>query len=159
MISFDYFTRGDLIMKKSLKVTLLAALAVTLVACASTSVPLSALRSQSVSLADTAPEVREYVGKRPGQHALIARNFEKQPPLVPHTIEKYEISATENACWECHNSDDFKGQKMPMVGRSHLLGPVVADITPKLDMKRWQCDSCHVPQVDAKPLVENAFKG
>ena len=86
------------------------------------------------------------------------RAFEAQPPLIPHTIENYEISATENACWECHNSNDFKGKPMPMVGKSHLLGPVVADVTPKLNMQRWQCDSCHVPQVDAKPLVDNNFK-
>jgi cytochrome c-type protein NapB len=102
---------------------------------------------------------KAYVGKRPGQTPLIVRNFATQPPLIPHTVENYEISATENACWECHNSDEIKGQKMPMVGKSHLLGPVVADVLPKLDMKRWQCDSCHVPLVDAKPLVDNYFKG
>jgi nitrate reductase cytochrome c-type subunit len=26
-------------------------------------------------------------------------------------------------------------------------------------MSRFQCDSCHVPQVDAKPLVETRFIG
>jgi cytochrome c-type protein NapB len=28
-----------------------------------------------------------------------------------------------------------------------------------IDKARWQCNSCHVPQIDAKPLVENVFKG
>ena len=146
-------------MNLTLKVSLAAVVAITLAACASTTMQVNSLRGQNPSTADLAPEVKAYVGKRPGQQALIVRSFENQPPLIPHTIENYEISATENACWECHNSDDLKGKKMPMVGKSHLLGPVVADVTPKLDMKRWQCDSCHVPQVDAKPLVENAFKG
>ncbi len=146
-------------MNLTLKVSLAAVVAITLAACASTAVQVNSLRGQNADTADLAPNAMAYVGKRPGQHALIVRNFENQPPLIPHTIENYEISATENACWECHNSDDLKGQKMPMVGKSHLIGPVVADVTPKLDMKRWQCDSCHVPQVDAKPLVENAFKG
>lgn len=146
-------------MNLTLKVSLAAVVAITLVACASTALQVNSLRGENPSTADVAPAEKVYVGKRPGQQALIVRNFEKQPPLIPHTMENYEISATENACWECHNSDDFKGQKMPMVGKSHLLGPVVADVTPKLDMKRWQCDSCHVPQVDAKPLIENAFKG
>ena len=91
--------------------------------------------------------------------ACASTAVQAQPPLIPHTIENYEISATENACWDCHNSDDFKGKKMPMVGKSHLIGPVVADVTPKLNMQRWQCDSCHVPQVDAQPLVDNVFQG
>jgi cytochrome c-type protein NapB len=145
-------------MNLTLKVSLAAILAITIAACASTAVQVSTLRDSTVTTSDTAPDVKNYVGKRPGQHALIARNFEKQPPLVPHTIEQYEISATENACWDCHNSDDFKGKKMPMVGPSHLLTPAAADATPKLNMQRWQCDNCHVPQVDAKPLVENSFK-
>ena len=29
----------------------------------------------------------------------------------------------------------------------------------EIDKSRWQCNSCHVPQIDAKPLVENVFKG
>jgi cytochrome c-type protein NapB len=147
-------------MSKTFKVTLAAIAAITMVACASTAVQVNSLRGKSVSTADdNALQVKEYVGKRPGQTPLIVRNFEAQPPLIPHTIENYEISATENACWDCHNSDDFKGKKMPMVGKSHLIGPVVADVTPKLNMQRWQCDTCHVPQVDAQPLVDNVFQG
>jgi cytochrome c-type protein NapB len=146
-------------MKMTLKLSLVALLAVTVVACASTAaVQLSSLRDSSVPTTDTAPTEKAYVGKRPGQHALIVRDFEAQPPLVPHTVENYDISAKENACWECHNSDEFKGKKMPMVGKSHLLTPVTADAAPKLNMQRWQCDSCHVPQVDAKPLVDNVFQ-
>jgi nitrate reductase cytochrome c-type subunit len=26
-------------------------------------------------------------------------------------------------------------------------------------MDRFQCDTCHVPQVDAKPLVDSKFVG
>ncbi len=28
-----------------------------------------------------------------------------------------------------------------------------------VEMVRWQCDSCHVAQSDAPPLVENTFVG
>jgi cytochrome c-type protein NapB len=88
------------------------------------------------------------------------RNFDTQPPLIPHTVENYEIGATENACWDCHSSDDLKGKKMPMVGTSHLHRPGGCRMsTPKLNMQRWQCDTCHVPQVDAQPLVDNVFQG
>lgn len=145
-------------MKKSLKATLLATLAVTLVACASTAVQLSTLRTHSVSSADAAPDDKAYAGKRPGQQALIARTFEKQPPLVPHTVDGYFILPGDNTCLDCHISDEFKGKKMPMLGVSHFLKPSKPGAEPVVDMQRWQCDSCHVPQVDAKPLVGNDFQ-
>ena len=146
-------------MKKSLKVTLLAALAVTVVACASTSVPLNTLREHSVSSADSAPDAKAYIGARPGQHALIARNFSQQPPLVPHTVDGYNIYPGDNSCLDCHISDTLKGKKMPKMGASHFLKTSGSGAEPVVDMQRWQCDSCHVPQVDAKPLVGNDFKG
>ena len=33
------------------------------------------------------------------------------------------------------------------------------DGNPAVEMSRYQCDTCHVPQVDAKPLVDNVFNG
>ena len=147
-------------MNKTFKLSLLAVVAMAVVACASSSTQVNSLRGKSANMADdNALQVKAYVGKRPGQTLLIARNFATQPPLIPHTIENYEIGPTENACWECHSSDDLKGKKMPMVGKSHLLASTDPQAEPKLNMQRWQCDTCHVPQVDAQPLVDNVFQG
>jgi len=145
-------------MKKSLKRGLMAALALTVVACASTAIPFSTLRDTSVASADSAPDAKTYQGKQPGKHALITRTFSGQPPLIPHTIENFDISSTVNDCWECHNSNEFKGKKMPMVSISHLVKPASAHAEPELNKSRWQCNSCHVPQIDAQPLVANDFK-
>jgi cytochrome c-type protein NapB len=146
-------------MKTTLKMSLIAVLAVTVAACASTAMQVSSLRDNSVSATDSAPVEKTYVGRKPGNQALIERTFSTQPPLISHTIEDYEIGPTENACLDCHISDEFKGKKMPMVAKSHLLVSTDANAEPKLNMLRYQCNSCHVPQVDAKPLVENNFKG
>ncbi len=146
-------------MKKSLQVSLITLLTLAVVACASTTVPLNSLREHSVASADIAPVEKTYVGKRPGQQALIARNFEKQPPLVPHSVDGYNIFPGDNSCLDCHISDEFKGKKMPMLGASHFLKPAKPSAEPVVDMQRWQCDSCHVAQVDAKPLVDNDFQG
>jgi hypothetical protein len=43
---------------------------------------------------------------------------------------------------------------MPSETRYWLLALILL-----LDMKRWQCNVCPVPPIDAKPLVENSFKG
>ena len=147
-------------MKMTLKISLLALLSISVVACAITAQPVSSLRSGDVAAADTAPLTQAYAGKMPGQQALITRNFKEEPPLIPHSIDGFEeITATGNACLDCHISDQFNGKKMPRVGPSHLRKPALAGAAPELDMQRWQCNSCHVAQTDAKPLIGNDFKG
>lgn len=144
-------------MKKSLKVSLIAALTLTAVACASTSTQLVTLRDTSVNAPDIAPVEKAYVGKKPGQFALIERTFAGQPPLVPHTVENFDITPKENACLDCHIDTEFKGKKMPSLSKSHLVQASDANAEPQLNMLRYQCNNCHVPQVDAPPLVGNYF--
>jgi len=157
MISFDSFTCGDLFMKKSLKLGLIAAVTLTVVACASTSEPVSTLRQVSINGPAAAPTEKAYVGKQPGQFALIERTFVGQPPLIPHSVEKFSITPQGNDCLDCHIDNEFKGKKMPSLSKSHWVKTTDAKATPQLNMMRWQCNSCHVQQVDAKPLVGNYF--
>jgi len=145
-------------MKKSLKVGLIAVVALTLAACASTAIQVSTLRDTSVTAPDAAPSEKPYLGVNPGQFALVERSFADQPPLIPHNIDGFDITASSNDCLDCHISSDFKGKKMPMVSKSHLITQADAKADPELNMLRWQCNSCHVAQVDAKPLVGNYFQ-
>lgn len=148
-------------MKKTLS-HVAAALVVTMVGCAAV-VPLKSMRGSEVIAADAAPEVKDYSAKTPGvgQPQLIARTFVGQPPLVPHSIEKYvPLTADENACLDCHLTDELRGQKVPRMGLSHFSATrKTADGKPAVEMTRFQCDSCHVPQVNAKELVDTKFIG
>jgi cytochrome c-type protein NapB len=139
-----------------LAATLLGAIA----GCTSTTV---SMRGSEVAAADRAADAKEYSTKTPGlgEQMLIARTFLGQPPLVPHTVERYEpITRDENACLECHVTDELRGQKMPKMGKDHFSATAKqADGSPEVEMSRWQCDICHVPQVNAKPLVDNSFVG
>lgn len=148
-------------MKKTLSLAL-ATLLASIIGCASTTPPVS-MRGDKVDAADRAPAAKTYSEKAPGvgQQSLIARTFTTQPPLIPHTVEKYEpITAGENACLECHISDELRGKKMPKMGTSHFSKTVKeSDGSAAVEMSRFQCNSCHVPQVDAKELVENTFVG
>jgi cytochrome c-type protein NapB len=96
-----------------------------------------------------------------GQPNLIARTFVGQPPMVPHTVEKYvPMTLEENACMECHQTEEIRGQKIPQIGESHFSKTLKTKAgKPALEMTRFQCDSCHVPQVDAKELVDSRFVG
>jgi cytochrome c-type protein NapB len=143
-------------MKRTLKILVGAAIAVAVISCAQFA-GVSSLRGADVSTTDVAPvDLKVYAGKRPGSGAPIERAFKGQPPLIPHAIDNFdEITVAENQCLECHGPKDFAKKKAPKVGDSHLT----AANSTTLRMDRYQCDSCHVPQVDAKPLVNNTFIG
>ena len=141
---------------------LIATLLASVVGCASFSAP-TPMRGADVSAPDRAPDAKAYDEKIPGvgQPQLIARTFVGQPPLVPHAVDKYvPLTMEENACLDCHITDELRGQKVPKIGQSHFSKTAKRkDGSPAVEMTRFQCDSCHVPQVDAKPLVDSRFVG
>ncbi len=119
----------------------------------------STLRGADTAAPDLAGDVKLYAGKRPGSGQPIARTFKEQPPLVPHAIENFdEITGADNQCLECHGPDTYKKKNSPKLGDSHLLA-AAGGAQGGVRMDRYQCNTCHVPQVDAKPLVENRFVG
>ncbi len=86
------------------------------------------------------------------------RNFEKQPPLIPHKIDKYRITLKNNGCLKCHSEKAYKKEKAPKVGDSHYItrdGKTLEHISKR----RYFCNQCHVPQVNSDPLVENIYEG
>lgn len=145
-------------MKKTVISAALATVVATVIGC-STLAPTS-MRGTDVTGKDTAPEVKSYAQKTPGvgDQQLIPRTFIDQPPMIPHSIEKYvPLTMEENACMECHQTDELRGKPVPQIGKSHFIDQGKGQKV--LSMARFQCDNCHVPQVDAKPLVENQFVG
>ena len=84
------------------------------------------------------------------------RNFKQQPPLIPHSIEKERISLKGNTCMKCHSEENHKKEKAPAIGESHYLDRDGKKLD-KPSARRWFCNQCHAPQVDAKPLVENTY--
>ena len=122
--------------------------------CATQFSGVATLRGADATTADAAPtQALLYAGKRPGSGAPIARTFNEQPPLIPHAIDNFdEITPTDNQCLECHSPAAAPAKKAPVVASSHMVGKEVAN-------GRYQCNTCHVPQVDAKPLVLSTFVG
>lgn len=85
------------------------------------------------------------------------RDWKQQPPLIPHKIDKDEVTLQVNTCMRCHGPDTYKKEGAPKVGDSHFIA---ADGTKSdtLNMRRYFCNQCHVPQLNANPIVENTFK-
>ena len=87
----------------------------------------------------------------------LMRNYPEQPPIIPHSIENYQLTLKANRCLDCHRRQFTEGSGAPMISVTHFMdrdGQVLADVTPR----RYFCTSCHVQQTDAQQLVPNTFE-
>lgn len=117
------------------------------------------MRGIDVNTADVPADTKTYSGKRPGTQPKVARTFSTQPPVIPHAVDNFdEITLEENQCLSCHGPDVYEKKNAPMIGKSHFIdrdGNKLATTSSA----RHNCVQCHVPQIDAPPLVESVFKG
>lgn len=85
------------------------------------------------------------------------RAYPEQPPVIPHSIDGYQLSVNANRCLSCHKREFTQDSGAPMISVTHYMtreGQMLADVSPR----RYFCTACHVPQADARPLVPNSFK-
>ncbi len=147
-------------MKSILKLSVLASVACCLLAGpALAQESPKPMRGADVSAVDQAPEAKKYIGGKPGGQEKVARTFRSQPPLIPHAVDNFdEITLEENQCLTCHSATNYQKKKAPKIGDSHFRDRE-GKVLPEASAARHNCVQCHVPQVDAPPLVENDFKG
>ena len=91
------------------------------------------------------------------QEKRFTRNYRQQPPLVPHSINQYEIDLKTNQCLSCHDWTVAGERHAPTLSMTHYLDRE----GNQLDViagTRWFCNQCHVPQADAPALVDNVFE-
>ncbi len=117
---------------------------------------LNSLRgAEAVPVTKPAPELDRYINDKEN----VERTFKDQPPVVPHTVDRYAINLKTNECLECHMKEEGKDEaKSVEMSESHFM----TRDGKKLDHPagaRHFCNQCHVPQVDAQPLVASEFQG
>jgi cytochrome c-type protein NapB len=86
----------------------------------------------------------------------VQRNYPDQPPLIPHAIEGYALDLNANKCLSCHARRFTEQSQAPMISVTHYQdrdGNTVGGVAPR----RYACLACHVPQTNARPLVQNEF--
>jgi cytochrome c-type protein NapB len=102
---------------------------------------------------EQAPQLHQY--QKDG--LPIERNYLLQPPLIPHQIEGYTITPKFNKCMSCHSWTKYKEANATKISQTHFEsrdGIIMANISAR----RYFCVQCHVPQTNARPLVENTFQ-
>ena len=84
------------------------------------------------------------------------RNYPEQPPVIPHSIDGYQVDMQGNKCLSCHARARIAESLAPMVSITHFMdrdGQFLASVSPR----RFFCTGCHVPQVTTNPPVSNDF--
>ena len=100
----------------------------------------------------SAPPMKSYTR----DHAPDARNYVQQPPTIPHKIAAYKITKNHNKCMDCHSWQRYREAGATKISLTHFKDRAGTDLA-RVSPLRYFCNQCHVPQHDAKPLVENTF--
>ena len=138
---------------KAIALALTLALGLGVCGAAAIAQEVKGLRGSEVNQPDAAPGIFKVV-----EGTKLERAYRQQPPLVPHPTDKYEIDVKVNQCLRCHEWPYSDQEKAPKISDLHYIdrNGIRQDT---VNGNRYFCKQCHVPQNDAKPLVENSFHG
>jgi len=139
-------------MKKITTITvLLATVAISMQAISET---VSSLRgAHDIEQDSSAPAPKRYAK----DNEPIARDYVQQPPLIPHKTTNYRINLKSNKCMSCHSWSNYREAGATKISQTHFESRD-KNVLANVSARRYFCTQCHVPQVNAKPLVENAFE-
>jgi cytochrome c-type protein NapB len=105
------------------------------------------LRHTGMLAGDDIPPVTAYKGEAPGTNQRYPRSYAGAPPQVPHDIGGLQIERDANPCINCHDPANAM-ENVPYSPPTHMVKGQISNA-------RYQCNMCHVPQADVKPLVGN----
>ena len=103
----------------------------------------------------------EYDATPAGQSQVIERSFENAPPMISHDVEgMMDITKDMNMCVTCHAPEYAKAMKATPVPASHLFDTFGKGkkVGKEIVASRYNCNLCHAPMTNAKPLIGNTFK-
>jgi len=109
---------------------------------------------EAVPATEPPPAMRDFINDKEN----IPRTFEQQPPLVPHEVDKYTIDLKQNKCLECHMKQPGKDKaKSVEMSEAHFMDRDGKKLDHPSGARHF-CNQCHVPQVDAQPLIGSNFQ-
>lgn len=141
-------------MNKQLLINGLTGLMLFGVLLAAQAVEVTSLRGDNgIDHDSVAPKVKTYFK----DHEPLDRDYLQQPPLIPHTIDNYQVDLRYNKCLSCHSWKNHKRHRATKISQTHFESRDGA-ILSNVSARRYFCTQCHVPQTDTRPLIENEFQ-
>ncbi|MET0350585.1 MAG: nitrate reductase cytochrome c-type subunit [Rhizobacter sp.] len=85
------------------------------------------------------------------------RNYDMQPPTIPHRVDGYQVDRSFNKCLDCHARTKTDFSQATPVSPTHYIDRK-GKVLPTISTRRYFCQQCHVAQEPVKPLVDNTFQ-
>jgi len=102
----------------------------------------------------------EYNAPAPGAAKLIKKSFVTAPPMIPHSVKgMVPIKVGKNACLGCHMPQNAKIFHAVPIPQDHFVDNFEGNKKKrKIAGSRYFCTTCHTPQANVDPVVENKFE-
>lgn len=88
----------------------------------------------------------------------MPRNYDMQPPVVPHRVDGYQIDKNFNKCLDCHARDKTEFSGAVPVSKTHYVDRN-GKVLDRISTRRYFCQQCHVSQEPVSPITGNRFQG
>jgi cytochrome c-type protein NapB len=98
------------------------------------------------------------LGNAVNDDVRLKRNYDMQPPIIPHRVDGYQVDKNYNKCLDCHAKVKTEFSQAVPVSSTHYVdrsGKVLTQVSTR----RYFCMQCHVAQDAVRPLIGNSFQG
>src|SRR5690348_8802181 len=85
------------------------------------------------------------------------RNYDSQPPTIPHRVDGYQVDKNFNKCLDCHARAKTAFSQAVPVSSTHYVDRS-GNVLNNVSTRRYFCLQCHIPQDPVRPLVGNSFQ-
>ena len=86
------------------------------------------------------------------------RNYDKQPPTIPHRVDGYQVDKNFNKCLDCHARDKTSMSRAVPVSSTHYVDRAGKVLAGGISTRRYFCMQCHVAQDAVQPIIGNSFE-
>jgi cytochrome c-type protein NapB len=96
------------------------------------------------------------LGNAVNDDVMRPRNYDMQPPTIPHRVDGYQVDKNFNKCLDCHARDKTSLSQAIPVSPTHYIDRS-GKVLQQISTRRYFCMQCHVSQDAVRPLVNNTF--
>ena len=96
----------------------------------------------------------------PGQVKPFKKSYVTAPPMIPHSIAGMTpITVKNNMCLNCHLPQNAKALGVTPMPEDHFIDNFEGGKhVRRVAGSRYFCTTCHAPQANLDPVVENKFE-
>ena len=96
----------------------------------------------------------------PGKVKPFKKSFVTAPPMIPHSIAGMTpITVKSNMCLGCHLPQSAKTKGVTPMPKDHFVDNFEGNKKePTVAGSRYFCTTCHTPQANLNPVIENKFE-